>query len=443
VRLLYTVLVTLALPFASLVVLWRGLRERGYWRGWGERFGRGAALAGTAPGLWVHAVSVGEVQAASPLVAALAAAWPEYSLVLTSATPAGRARARAACDARVAVRYAPYDHPWLLRAAFRRFRPAVLIVIETEIWPNLLNECARARIPVLFASARISERSARRWAQFQSLLQPALATTVTVAAQTGADARRFETLGVPAARVQVCGNLKFDRRVAASVPAQGRALRARFAAVRPLWVAGSTHPGEERAALAAHAALRAARGDALLVLAPRHRPRFDEVARLLDGSGERWARFSTVGAPASADPRETAGLSVLLLDTLGELENFYAAADLAFVGGSLVPVGGHNLLEPAALGVATLTGPYQHNAPEIARLLLEDQALQMVGNDAELSAAVVRLIGDAPERTRLAEAALALVADNRGALERVLALISALVEAVPRPAAQAPPRAQP
>ena len=436
-RWLYTLLVTLALPFASVVVLWRGLRERAYWRGWGERFGRGPALEGTAPGLWVHAVSVGEVQAAAPLVAALAAARPQWSLVLTSATPAGRARARSACDARVAVRYAPYDQPWLLRAALRRFRPALLIVIETEIWPNLLNECARAGIPVLFASARISERSARRWARLPSLLQPAFATAVTVAAQTSADAQRFAGLGVPPARVQVCGNLKFDRAVAASVAAQGRALRARFAAARPLWVAGSTHPGEERAALAAHAALRAARGDALLVLAPRHRPRFDEVARLLDASGERWGRFSTVAAPAMADAGQSAALSVLLLDTLGELENFYAAADLAFVGGSLVPVGGHNLLEPAALGVATLTGPYQHNAPEIARLLLEQQALQMVGNDAELSAAVVRLIGDAPERARLAEAARAAVAANRGALERVLALISASVAEAPRPAAPA------
>ncbi len=349
--------------------------------------------------------------------------------------PGARAR-RAACDARVAVRYAPYDQPWLLRAAFRRFRPALLIVIETEIWPNLLHECARARIPVLFASARISERSARRWARFPALLQPAFATAVTVAAQTGADARRFEALGVPPARVQVCGNLKFDRGVAASVVAQGRALRARFAAARPLWVAGSTHSGEELAALAAHAALRVARGDALLVLAPRHRPRFDEVARLLDASGERWARFSAVGALSMADAQQTAGLSVLLLDTLGELESFYAAADLAFVGGSLVPVGGHNLLEPAALGVATLTGPHQHNAPEIARLLLEHQAVQIVGNDAELSAAVVRLIGDAPERARLAEAARTTVAGNRGALERVLALISASVAAAPRPAAR-------
>ena len=353
-RWLYTLLAALALPLASLVVLWRGISERNYWRGWGERFGRGAPLPGAARSLWVHAVSVGEVQAASSLVAALRAGWPELPLVVTSATPSGRARARSAFDASCDVRYAPYDLPWSLRAALRRLRPALLIVMETELWPNLLHECARARVPVLIASARISARSAARWGRFASLLQPSLRTGVTVAAQSAADARRFESLGVPTARVRVCGNVKFDRLASPAVRASGQALRARYASARPMWVAGSTHPGEELAAIAAHEALRAERGDALLVLAPRHRPRFDEVARLLDASGARWMRYSAAadesgrpGGPAAA------AISVLLLDTLGELENFYAAADVAFVGGSLVPIGGHNLLEPAALGVAT------------------------------------------------------------------------------------------
>ncbi|HEV7432960.1 MAG TPA: lipid IV(A) 3-deoxy-D-manno-octulosonic acid transferase, partial [Steroidobacteraceae bacterium] len=419
-RLLYTLVLTLALPFASLVVWGRGLRERSYWHGWSERFGRGAPLPGAAPGLWVHAVSVGEVQAAASLVAALRHTWPELPVVVTSATPSGRARARAVFDANVQVSYAPYDLPWCVRAALRRFRPAQLILMETELWPNLLQICTEQAVPVLIASARLSERSALRWKRFASLLQPALVRNVTVAAQSAADAQRFEALGVPAAKVHICGNLKFDRATAPAVRLNGEALRARFASARPLWVAGSTHPGEELAALDAHAALRAALGDALLVIAPRHRPRFDEVASLLERQGEAWMRFS---AASSADATAAAGLSVLLLDTLGELEHFYAAADLAFVGGSLVPVGGHNLLEPAALGVATLTGPHQQNSPDIARLLIEQRALLVVRNAPELATGVIRLMGNGAERAAMGAAARATLAENRGALARVLKLV--------------------
>ncbi len=184
-RWLYTLLLILALPFASLVVLWRGIRERDYWQGWRQRFGLGASLPGAAPALWVHAVSVGEVQAASSLVAALRRSWPQLPLVITSATPTGRARARAAFAGGVAAaRYSPYDLPWCLRAALRRFRPALLIVMETEVWPNLLDQCMRAGVPVLIASARISERSCARWQKFRALLHPALESIVTVAAQS-------------------------------------------------------------------------------------------------------------------------------------------------------------------------------------------------------------------------------------------------------------------
>ena len=424
-RLLYSLLVLLALPFASLVVLWRALGDRDYGRGWRERFGLGAPLGGAASGLWLHAVSVGEVQAAASLVSALRREWPEQQLAVTSATPAGRARARAAFSPGVEARYAPYDLPWCVRAALRRLRPAVLVIMETELWPNLLNECTRAGVPVLLVSARLSARSERRWSRFRSLLQPSLGANVTVAAQSAQDAGRFASLGVPATRVRVCGNIKFDRVPAVAVRAAGLALRERYAAARPMWVAGSTHAGEEQAALDAHARVRAAQPTALLVLAPRHRPRFEEVAKLLDDAQARWLRHSEVAANPAGLGADAARIEVLLLDTIGDLENFYAAADVAFVGGSLVPIGGHNLLEPAALGVATLSGESQGNAPDVARLLIENAALRVVHDADSLGAAVVELLGDEAARSRMARAAQATLEANRGALDAALAMIRA------------------
>jgi 3-deoxy-D-manno-octulosonic-acid transferase len=422
-RRFYTLLVLLALPLASLAVLWRGLRERDYWHGWGERFGGGAPFAGTGRGLWLHAVSVGEVQASASLVAALRREWPGLPIAFTSATPAGRARAQAAFGTGIDARYAPYDLPWCVRAALRRFRPAVLVIMETELWPNLLNECERAGVRVLIVSARLSARSRSRWSSFGALLQPALGRGVTIAAQSQADAERFTSLGVPVSSVHVCGNIKFDRAPGALVRSSGAALRARYAAARPLWVAGSTHAGEEQAALAAHAAVLASWPEALLVLAPRHRPRFDDVARMITDKGLRWLRHSAVLADPGGKDAAAARIEVLLLDTIGELENFYAAADVVFVGGSLVPVGGHNLLEPAALGVATLSGPAQGNAPDIARLLCENGGLRLVQDGPGLGAAVLALLADQPARIRMAEAAQATVAANRGALDQALAMI--------------------
>ena len=422
-RRFYTLLVLLALPLASVVVLWRGFRERDYWRGWGERFGLGAALAGDGRAVWLHAVSVGEVQASASLVAALRREWPAMPLVVTSATPAGRARARAAFGPGVDARYAPYDLPWCLRAALRRLRPALLIIMEAELWPNLLAECERAGVRVVIVSGRLSERSRARWSRFGALLQPALGRGVTIAAQSAADAERFVSLGVPAARVHVCGNIKFDREPKGSVRSNGAAWRARYAAARPLWVAGSTHAGEEQAALDAHHALRLAYPQALLVLAPRHRPRFEEVARLLDQRGARWLRHSASRADPAGTSAAAAQIEALLLDTIGDLEDFYAAADVAFVGGSLVPIGGHNLLEPAALGIATLTGPAQGNAPDVARLLQQNGALRVVHDATELGAAVRTLLEDEAARERMAEASRATVAANRGALDQALAMI--------------------
>lgn len=435
-RALYSLLVALALPWLSLLYLWRGLSDRAYLSGWGARFGLGPALAGEARSLWVHAVSVGEVQAAGALLEALREQYPARPMVITCATPAGRERARAlaqalarsgadpdsgaSAGAGVDVRYAPYDLGACVRGALRRLRPAMLVIMETELWPNLLNECARAGVPVLIASARLSGRSLGRLKKFPGLLQPALRTAVTVAAQTPADAQRFAALGLPPERSSVCGNIKFDRTPGASLRTAAAAVRARYAPARLLWVAGSTHQGEEQAALDAHQAVRNSHADALLVLAPRHRPRFDEVAAILERSGLSWLRYSAAsGASAAA----CHAVAVLLLDTIGDLENFYAAADLAFVGGSLVPVGGHNLLEPAALGVPTITGPCQSAAPQVAQELSARGAVRIVATAADLSATVVSLLGDTVALRALSAAALATVAANRGALQRLLGQI--------------------
>ena len=411
-RRLYTLLLYLALPWVSLIVLVRGLRERDYWRGWRQRFGAGPDLAGG--GVWVHAVSVGEVQAALILIEALRSREPALQIALTCATPTGRARASALLP-QVAVGYAPYDLPGSVRRFLRRSRPRLLIVLETELWPNVLFEAWRAGVPTVIASARVSERSTRIYQRFPGLLRDTLGANVWVGAQSSADAQRFAVLGVPAERLGVAGNIKFDRTVPADLQQRGAALRERYAQDRPVWVAGSTHPGEEQQLLEAHRLLLRQRPDALLILAPRHPQRFEAVAQTVASSGLSCARRS--------QRSPVAGAAVLLLDTLGELMDFYAAADVAFVGGSLVPIGGHNLLEPAAIGVPVLSGPHQFNSPQIARALIEQHGLIIVNGATELEQALARLLNDPRARSAQGAAACAVIDANRGALARTLDLI--------------------
>lgn len=414
-RHLYTLLLYLALPVVSLVVGVRGLAERDYWRGWRERFGFGPRRRGD--GIWVHAVSVGEVQAAAVLIEALHERLPKVEITLSCATPTARARGRALLPG-VDVRYAPYDLPGSVRRCLKALRPRMLIVLETELWPNLLHEAQAAGLPILIASARVSTRSAGVYRRLPGLLRATLAAGVWVAAQTDADALRFATLGVPAARLTVVGNIKFDRRLAPGIGERGALLRARYAAGRPVWVAGSTHAGEEQIVLEAHSRLCQQLPAALLILAPRYPQRFDAAAASVAAQGLSFIRRS-IGA-GDGD------YQVLLLDTLGELAEFYAAGDVAFVGGSLVAVGGHNLLEPAALGIPVLSGPEQFNSPELARVLSEQGALTIVHDAAGLAAALARLLADPEAREIQGAAGCAAIDANRGALERVLGLIDRL-----------------
>jgi 3-deoxy-D-manno-octulosonic-acid transferase len=422
---LYTVLIYCAVPFAFAVVLWRGLRDRGYWLGLGERFGFGRR-AGSMGTLWLHAVSLGEMSAAAPLVRALRARYPESPLVLTTATPTGRARARSLFGDDVDVRFLPYDMPGAVTRFLERIRPRLALIMETEIWPNLYVECERRGVPLVLASARLSANSVARYRRFGGLFRGIFSASSLIAAQTDVDAERFVAIGAQSARTRVVGNIKFDVEVGAGVLERGRELRSWFGDSRPVWVAGSTHAGEEEQVLAAHADLMRAEPDALLLLVPRHPDRFEAVAGLLNARGLRFTRRSGGVLPDAATP-------VVLVDTVGELAALYASADVAFVGGSLVPIGGHNLLEPAALGVPVLTGPSHSNAKDIAQLLLARGAALQVADARELETALSRLFRDPGERQRMGTSGRLVIESNRGSVARLLELIEPLLPA-PRPA---------
>ena len=420
-RVIYTWLIRLAVPFAFAVVLWRGVRDRSYWQGLAERFGFVRPLP--SPSIWLHAVSLGEMSAAAPLVRALHARYPQLPLVLTAATPAGRARARGLFGAIADIRFLPYDTPGSVRRFLERSRPRIAIIMETELWPNLFRECERRAIPVVLASARLSEKSVARYRRFGRLFAGVFTKNVTVAAQSVPDAERFISIGAAAGQTRAIGNVKFDLGLDAGIIEAGEILRAAYGASRPVWVAGSTHAGEEEQLLDAHALLQAHRPDALLLLAPRHKDRFAAVSDLLTRRGIRFARRSGMARGLPIDTE------VLLVDTMGELTALYASADVAFVGGSLTAVGGHNLLEPAALGLPVLTGPSHENSKEIALLLLRRGAALQVANALDLAALLQGLLDDHAERRRIGVIGKDIVESNRGSVERLLALIEpALIE---------------
>jgi 3-deoxy-D-manno-octulosonic-acid transferase len=413
VRFIYTLLAYLSMPIAMLNLLLRGLRGGG----WGElieRFGGGAGGAAEQC-IWVHAVSLGEVNAAASLLRALRDEYPGIPLVLTTGTRTGQRRARDLFAPSVTVRFAPYDLPGPARRFLDSVKPRVAIIMETELWPNLLSACARRDIPILIANARISARSWPRYRKLRALFAPVLSGNVVVAAQTGEDARRFGFLGASGERTHIIGNLKFDIDIDTASLEKGAALRASFLG-RPVWIAGSTHGGEDELVLMAHALVRSSVPPALLILVPRHPSRFDAVADLLARGGWHFVRRSSndgVGGDTE----------VLLADTVGELVALYAAANVAFVGGSLVPIGGHNLLEPAALAMPVTTGPFNSNSPDVVKLLSDRGALLRVTDSQGLASAVSRLLEDAGERERLGALALSAVDENRGALARTLSLL--------------------
>ena len=420
-RRLYTFSAYLALPIICLVMLYRGLRgNRSYWRDFSQRFGYGPKPSG--PSIWVHAVSFGEVQAAAALVYALRKQYPETPLLVTTGTPTGTDRALAlfARD-NVCVRYLPYDIPIFVNRFFEAAQPRISIIFETELWPNLYFECRRRGVPLVLASARISPQSLIRYRWLRGLFRETLSKGVIVAAQGEADANRFREMGADPSRTYVTGNIKFDFALPADTAEKGRAIRAREAPDRPVWAAGSTHGGEEATVIEAHRLVRKAHPNALLFLVPRHKQRFNDVAEWLKDQGVRFARHSK-------GEKCTLETEVLLVDTLGELLNFYAASDVTFVGGSLVQVGGHNLLEPAALSRPALTGPNNFNSEDVAQLLVSRGAVRIVHNARELADQVSTLLADSELRAKIGSIGKAAVDENRGSLGRLLTLIGPLIE---------------
>ncbi len=412
-RFLYTVLFYLLLPFIFVRLLWRSRRLPGYRKNWAERLGY--VPHDLKNSIWIHAVSVGETIAAIPLVKAIQKTYPDTPIVMTNMTPTGRERVKAAFGDTVLQSFVPYDIPAFLNRFIKRINPNVLVVMETELWPNLFAACLTHEIPIIVANARLSAKSARGYARIPFINHAMFLAIHRLAAQTDADAERFVTLGLAREKIVVTGNLKFDLEIADDLFLKSETLRDELGHDRLLWVAASTHKGEEEIILHAHRLILAKYPDALLILVPRHPDRFAEVKSLVLQQFKMECR--------SAHKPVDASVQVFVGDSMGELMLYYAVANVALVGGSFVQVGGHNMLEPAALHKPILTGPIVFNFTEISQLLLQANGMLMVKNAEEIAQEVIKLFADEHLRHRIGENAYNVVASNRGSLERQVALV--------------------
>jgi 3-deoxy-D-manno-octulosonic-acid transferase len=412
-RFLYALAWLLAAPLIPLRLWWRGRRQPGYLARIGERFGR-YDPAPAVPRIWIHAVSVGETRAAVPLVEALAARHPGHRILLTHMTPTGWATGVEVFGDRVERSWLPYDLGFATRAFLRHWRPEIGVILETEVWPRLLQECADARVPVALANARLSDRSARRYARVPSLARWAFGNLALVAAQTEHDARRFAALG--ARDVSVTGNVKFDLEVPADTLERGANLRALLGAARPVWVAGSTREGEEALLLEALAAIPA---EVLLVIVPRHPQRFAEVAALARSRGFEPARRS-MGEAVRARTRVVVG------DTMGEMLAYYAAADLVLMGGSFLEYGSQNLIEACALGRPVIVGRHTYNFEQAAEGAIAAGAAIRVEDVAAAMREAMAITRDLVRRDCMGESGRTFVQAHRGAAARLVECVEAL-----------------
>jgi 3-deoxy-D-manno-octulosonic-acid transferase len=411
-RLLYSLALYLLLPWALLHLLLRSRRQPEYLRNVGERFGR-YSPALTGPRIWIHAVSVGETRAAEPLIKALRERHPGHRILLTHTTPTGRQTGIDLFGDSVERAYLPYDWTWAVDRFLDHFRPELGVVMETELWPNLIMRARQRGLAVHLANARMSERSARGYARFRRLTAPALRALAGIGAQTQADADRLRALG--ALHVRVTGNVKFDRDAPEAMLVLGARLRERFGPKRGIFLAASTREGEESLildALQEAATLR----NWLTVIVPRHPQRFDEVAALLERRGLRYRR-------RSENVEIGEGVDFVLGDSMGELFAYYATCDVAFVGGSLLPLGGQNLLEACAVGAPVLVGPHTFNFDEATRNAIEAGAARRVADAPALVKSVAELLEDADRRMKMREAGRRFMAAHRGATAKTMAML--------------------
>jgi len=416
---IYSLVMYALTPLTLIHLVSRGFNQREYFQRWSERFAMYRAPA-KAPCLWLHAVSVGEVNAITPLLKRLREHYPDTPLLITTTTPTGSARVKSLFGDQVQHVYLPYDTPGAVNYFLNYFRPKIAVIMETEIWPNLFAEIGKRDIPLLIVNARLSQRSMRGYRLISGLMHIAIKAVTQVAAQSRADLQRYQKLGITASQGQVTGNLKFDVELPVQLSEQAKRWREAWGD-RPVWIAASTHPDEEAMVIDAHKRIRREFPQALLLWAPRHPERFESVLELVED--EQW---KATDRRAHQQPGKDS--DVFIVNTLGELLAFYACADVAFVGGSLQAIGGHNLLEPASLGVPSVVGPHTFNFVDITQILLEVGAVQQIERPEELPDAILRCLSDKKLAQQSGEAGRKRIERERGALERTLLLIEQYVK---------------
>ncbi len=418
-RFFYSILLYLLFPLLVIYLAVRAIKSPGYRGRWGERFG---LTSFNKSDLLIHSVSMGETLAAIPLIRAIQQAYPLLTITVTTTSPTGSAEVKKAFGDGVQHCYLPFDLPLCVGRFLKQVSPQCCIIMETELWPNLIHKASRSGIKLMLANARLSEKSAGQYQKQITLTQPMLQSLDSIAAQSQQAADRFIALGVNADKVEVCGSLKFDLTIADDKLEQAKALRQQWRSTTcPVWIAGSVHPGEFDAILASHRRLLSIFPDALLIMVPRHPEKFDAAATKISEAGFKLARRSLNESVDGAT-------QVLLGDTMGELLTFYGAADQAFVGGTLIENGGHNPLEPAALGLPVFVGPHHWDFAEITALLNEAGALQVVSSAEELGNALVRNFEDKPAYQMASEAGLRVVEANKGALQHQFELACRLID---------------
>lgn len=422
-RLIYTLFIILALPLIYFRLLLRSIKAPAYRQRLLERIGIYKNLDINPNGIWIHAVSVGEVVAAVPLIKALQSNYTELPILITTTTPTGAKRVQnivnsASNSKNIQHLYMPYDISLCLSNLIKKVQPICLVIMETELWPNLLHICNIKHIPVIIANARLSDRSFPRYKFFSWVMAPILQQVTFVATQSLLDTERFVQLGLNINKIATVGNLKFEVPSDALQLQNGKNLKMQFGE-RLILIAASTHVGEEYEILLAFKHIQAVYRNSMLIIVPRHPERFDDVANMLAQQKINFVRYSD----KDITKKYTAHTTVLLGDTMGELYMYYAAADVAFVGGSLVPVGGHNLLEPASLGLPCISGPYIENFKDISKLLVDAGLLQIVPDSMQLSEQCIAWFGASKTRLQLGNKAQQLILQHQGASKKIMSII--------------------